>query len=136
MINIRLGMQKMSKELTSKKSKDKELESNTTVVKTPGMKLPKFTLTSFNGGPLKWTSFIETFDAAVDSQESLSAIEQFSYLTGDLEGPAADCVRCFSLTSKNYIEARKLLEERFGNTQVIISAHMNVLLKLPKLNNW
>ena len=30
---------------------------------------------------------------------------------------------------------KKLLEERFGNPQVIISAHMNVLLKLPKLNN-
>ena len=56
-------------------------------------------------------------------------------MTGHLEGPAAACERGFSLTSKNYIEARKLLEERFGNTQVIISAHMNVLLKLPKLNN-
>ena len=134
-MNIRLGIQKISKELKSKKSKDKELESNTTAVKTLGMKLPKFTLTAFNGDPLKWTSFIETFDAAVDSQESLSAIEKFSYLTGHLEGPSADCVRGFSLTSKNYIEARKLLEERFGNTQVIISAHMNVLLKLPKLNN-
>ena len=134
-MNIRLGIQKISKELKSKKSKDKELESNTTAVKTSGMKLPKFTLAAFNGDPLKWTSFIETFDAAVDSQESLSAIEKFSYLTGHLEGPSADCVRGFSLTSKNYIEARKLLEERFGNTQVIISAHMNVLLKLPKLNN-
>ena len=30
---------------------------------------------------------------------------------------------------------KKLLEERFGNPQIIISAHMNVLLKLPKLNN-
>ena len=99
------------------------------------MKLSKFTLTAFNENPLKWTSFIETFDATVDSQESLSAIEKFSYLTGHLEGPAADCVRGFSLTSENYVEARKLLEERFGNTQVIISAHMNVLLKLPKLNN-
>ena len=92
-------------------------------------------MTAFNGDPLKWTSFIETFDAAVDSQEILRAIETFSYLTGHLEGLAADCVLGFSLTSKNYIEARKLLEERFGNTQVIISAHMNVLLKLPKLNN-
>ena len=53
--------------------KDKELESNTTAVKVPGMKLPKFTLTAFNGDPLKRISFIETFDAAVDSQESLSA---------------------------------------------------------------
>ena len=42
-INIRLGIQKISKELKSKKSKGKELESNIPVVKTPGMKLPKVT---------------------------------------------------------------------------------------------
>ena len=91
-MNIRLGIQKTSKVLKSKKSKGKELESNTTAIKTPGMKLPKFTLAAFNGDPLKWTSFIETFDAAVDSQERLSAIEKFSFLTGHLEGPATDCV--------------------------------------------
>ena len=39
------------------------------------------------------------------------------------------------MTSKNYVEARKLLEERFRDTKVIISAHMIVLLKLPKINN-
>ena len=54
-MKTRLGIQKISKELTSKKSKDKELERNTTAVKTPGMKLPKCTLTAFNGDPLKWT---------------------------------------------------------------------------------
>ena len=91
-MNIRLGIQKTSKVLKSTKSKDKELESNTTAIKTPGMKLPKFTLAAFNGDPLRWTSFIETFDAAVDSQENLSVIEKFSYLTGHLEGPATDCV--------------------------------------------
>ena len=53
-MNIRLGIQKISKELKSKKAKDKELESNTAVVKTLGMKLPKFTLTGFNGDHLKW----------------------------------------------------------------------------------
>ena len=42
-INIRLGIQKISKELKPKKSKGKELESNIPVVKTPGMKLPKVT---------------------------------------------------------------------------------------------
>ena len=54
-MKTRRGIQKISKELKSKKSKDKELESNTTAVKTPGMKLPKCTLTAFNGDPLKWT---------------------------------------------------------------------------------
>ena len=87
------------------------------------------------GDPLTWTTFIETFTAAVDSQDSLTAIEKFTYLKGQLEGTAADCIQGFSLTIKNYEEAKQLLEERFGNPQVIISAHMNVLLKLPKLNN-
>ena len=56
-------------------------------------------------------------------------------MTGHLEGPAAECVRGFSLTSKNYIEAKKLLKDRFGNMQVIISAYIKILLKLSQLNN-
>ena len=56
-------------------------------------------------------------------------------MTEHLEGSAAECVRGFSLTSKNYIEAKKLLKDRFGNMQVIISAYINILLKLPQLNN-
>ena len=52
-MNIRLGIQKIWKDLKSKKLKDKNSESNTAVVKAPGMRLPKFTLTTFNGNPLK-----------------------------------------------------------------------------------
>ena len=57
----------------------------------------------------------------------LTAIEKFTYLKGQLEGSAADCIQGFSLTSKNYEEAKQILEERFGNPQIIISAHMNVV---------
>ena len=56
-------------------------------------------------------------------------------MTGHLEGPVAECVRGLSLTSKNYIEAKKLLKDRFGNMQVIISAYIKILLKLSQLNN-
>ena len=84
---------------------------------------------------MKWTAFIATFTAAVDSQDSLTEIEKFTYLKGQLEGPAAHCIQGFSLTSKNYEEAKQSLGERFGKSQVIISAHMKVLLKLSKLNN-
>ena len=55
---------------------------------------------------MKWTTFIEIFTTAVDSQDSLTAIEKFTYLKGQLEVPAADCVQGFSLTSKNYEEAK------------------------------
>ena len=84
---------------------------------------------------MKWTIFIETFTTAVNSQDPLSAIEIFTYLKGQSEGPSADCIQGISLTSKNYEEAKQLLEERFSNPQIIISADMNILLKLSKLNN-
>ena len=84
-----------------------------------------------NADPLKWATFIERFTAAVDSQDSLNVLEKSTYLKGQLEGQSADCVQ--GLTSKNYEEMKQLLQERFGNPLVIISAHMNVLLKLPKI---
>ena len=40
-----------------------------------------------------------------------------------------------SLTNDNYNEALNLLKNHFGNNQVIISAHMNTLVKLPSVNN-
>ena len=99
------------------------------------MKLPKFTLINFNGDPLKWTSFIETFDETVNLLDRLWMIEKFSYLARHLEGPAADRVWGSSLTSNNYVETRKLFQKRLRNSQVYISVHMNVLLKLTKLNS-
>ena len=107
---IRRTIQKISKELQSIKINDNLSNVNNTScaapVKAQGMQLPKFNLTSFNGDPLKWTIFIETFTAAVDWQNSLAAIEKITYLKGQLEGPAADCIQRFSLTSKNYEEAK------------------------------
>ena len=72
------------------------------------MKLTKFDLTSFTGGPLKWTAFT---DPAVDLQDSLTAVEKFTNLKRQLEESASDCIQGFSLTSKNYEEAKKVLEE-------------------------
>ena len=69
-------------------------------IKAQGMKLPKFSLTSFNGDPLKWAIFIAKFTAAVDSQDLLTAIEKVTYLKGQLKGLAADCIQGLNLTSK------------------------------------
>ena len=80
--------------------------NNTSYVAPVKAQRIKFNLTSFNGNPLKWTIFIEKFTAAVDSQDSLTAIEKFAYLKGQLEGPTADYIQGFSLSSKNYEEAK------------------------------
>ena len=108
--NIRRTIQKILKELQLIKINENLSNVNNTCcaasVKVQGMKLPKVSLTPFNGDPLKWTTFIETFTAIADSQDPLTAVEKFTYLKGQLEGPTADCIQGFSLTSKNYDEAK------------------------------
>ena len=84
--NIRRIIQKISKELQSIKTYNLLSNVNNTSSAAPvqaqEIKLTKFNLTSFNGDPLKWTTFIETYSAAVGSQDSLIAIEKFAYLKG------------------------------------------------------
>ena len=52
-----------------------------------------------------------------------------------VEGPAAVAIAGFSLTDENYETAFKLLEERFANPQIIVSSHVDALLKLEPVSN-
>ena len=49
---------------------------------------------------------------------------------------AERCMEGLTLTSINYEHALNILKERFGNKQVIISKHMNMLLNLEKGKSW
>ena len=79
---------------------------------------------------------LETFQAAVDSQEYLTGFEKFTYLKGQLDEHAASCVGGFSFRSRNYKEAMAFLRERFGNSQTNIRAFVKKIAKFtPKLNS-
>ena len=100
-----------------------------------GVKLPKISIQKFDGDIASWNSFIETFEAAVDSKDNLTSVEKFTYLKGYLSGSALQCIEGFPLSHDNYSEALKLLKERFGNIQVIISTHMNKLINLERVTS-
>ena len=68
-------------------------------------------------------------------KESLSDIDKFTYLSGLLTGSVSDCISELSLTVQNYKEAINILKERYANPQVIISAHMESLVKLPSVRD-
>ncbi|CAB3991676.1 TNF receptor-associated factor 3 [Paramuricea clavata] len=95
-------------------------------------KLPKLSLNKFSGNPVDWQAFWDSFDSAVGSNSSLSDVDKFNYLKSLLHGSAAETISGFSLTKENYCEAIKLLKERYGNKQVVISSQMDSLLKLPE----
>ena len=115
------------------KQNEEVSEIRTRKAEVTSIKLPKIQLKKFSGDPVEWKGFFDTFEAAVDKHEGLSEVEKFSYMKGLLEGKAASTVAGMSLSNENYKQAIQLLQERFGNTQVIISAHMDALLKIVEI---
>ena len=98
-------------------------------------KLPKLTLGRFSGEPTKWQSFWASFESAVHNNKAISSVDKFNYLKGLLEGIAASAIAGLTLTSENYEAAVDILRKRFANPQLLISSHMDVLLKLQASNS-
>ena len=73
---------------------------------------------------------LHSFKAAIHSSASLSNIDKFNYLRCYVTGDTLNTIEGLSLTDDNYIMALELLEDRYGNKQVIITAHTKNLLKL------
>ena len=74
--------------------------------------LPKLSLPNFNGDPLSWQTFWDSFVAAVDSSPVLSGVQKFTYLRAQLQGEAARAVAGFPLTDGNYLHSVKILKEK------------------------
>ena len=117
-LEVEKGKRIINNFLEENRPKDKESSISTSdslnVIrpKKPGVNLPKITIKKFSGNPIKWQQFYDTFKATIDSNEYLSDVEKFSYLTGLLEGQAYQSLEGFNVTKDNYKRALELLSER------------------------
>ena len=93
---------------------------------TPNRGIPKLMLPKFDGSPLEFQSFWDNFESTVHKNDMLDDIEKFNYLKCLLEGKASVVLQ--GLSSENYRSAIELLHRRFGNAQIIITAHMDALI--------
>ena len=109
------------------------VNSNSSVKVT--CKLPKLEIPSFSGDPLDWQGFWDQFDVSVNLNENVSDVDKFNYLLRFLKGKALSAVKGLSLSSENYGQALSLLKSRFGNPQVLISAHLDKLIKIKKVKS-
>ena len=139
-INIELAIKADSSEseddddIVSARSSSRASSSKKTKRLTQTVKLPKLVIKKFGGNHAEYQAFWDSFDSAIHSNETLSDIEKLNYLRSFLEGPAVATIAGLALTKDNYKVAVDLLRERYGNKQVIISSHMESLLKLPRVN--
>ena len=108
-------------------------EQQAQAVRAPSVirsKLPKLVLQKFKGDITNFRAFWECFESSVHKNLSLTTTDKFNYLLSLLEGNALHAVKGLAVTEDNYQAAIDILQERFGRTQQIISAHMDELLKL------
>ena len=94
------------------------------------VKLPKLSIETFDGSPLKFQSFLESFQNSVDSNENLSKNEKFLYLKGLLKGQAAKAIEGLTVSQENYESALEIIKSRFGKTKLLIATHVDALLKI------
>ena len=94
-------------------------------------RLPKLVLPWFNGNPLEWQSFWDSFRSAVHDNSSISDVQKFNYLRAQLRDGAERVIAGLPLTSANYAKSIQLLKERFAQPHQIINAHMEALLNSP-----
>ena len=97
------------------------------------VKLPKISLPRFNGNPVKWTSFWDSYQSAIHLNRDLSDADKFNYLQSLLDSSAFDAIAGLTLSSANYQQAIEILRKRFGNKQVIISKHMDTLMNMDAI---
>ena len=85
--------------------------------------LPKLNLPVFNGDPLKWLTFWDSFDVGVNSKPGLSEVDKFNYLKAQVTGETEHAIEGFPITSGNYARAIATLKERFGQPHKVANAH-------------
>ena len=92
--------------------------------------LPKLSLPTFDGNPLEWQIFWDSFSAAVDSHSNLTGVQKFNYLRTQLQGDVLCVISGFPLSNNNYSHSVELLKERFSQKHKLVEAHIDTLLKV------
>ena len=62
-----------------------------------------------------WTTFWDSFKAAIHENEDIPKVDKFNYLNSLLEGAVFRTIQGLTLTTANYDSAIALLHERFEN---------------------
>lgn len=99
------------------------------------LKLPALQIPKFNGNTTAWLDFWNQFEHSIQQNESINKIEKFVYLKSLLEYKALDAVSGFTLSEANYDNAIEILKQRFGRTDLVISAHVQKLLSIETVRN-
>ena len=131
---IYLSIQKldlMIDELNPSQPDDPPLNPNN-VSSNPKMNLPKLELPKFDGRPEYYLRFITQFESVID-KFNLSSFEKYTYLQGQLSGPAKELLNAIPVNEMKYSLAKNLLDKAYQSGSVQMFAVLDRLVNL-KMN--
>ena len=98
-------------------------------------KLPKLTLGQFNGDNIRWKTFWVLYSSTIHLNPKPSDIERFTYLHSLVTKTAKETINGLVLTLDNHAQAKAILQNRFGDEQLIIDIHMELLLGIETVSS-
>ena len=97
-------------------------------------KLPKLTITKFDGTYKDWPRFWGQFTETID-KTSVPPITKFSYLRELLDFKVKRTIEALPFTAEGYNRAKSILNERFGKESEIVKAYIKEILDLPSISS-
>ena len=86
-------------------------------------KLPKLTISKFNGKIEEWLSFWGKFSSEIDSS-NLAPLTKFGYLKELLEKHVRNDIGGLTFTEEGYENAKAILEAEYGQPTEILNSYV------------
>ena len=99
------------------------------------VKLPKLELKRFNGDPMKWLEYRESFQRNIHDNTGYSGVHKMSYLKACLDDPASTTIANLSIIGDNYRPAVETLKGKYGQSGLLEEAHMAALKATQGVSN-
>lgn len=96
-------------------------------------KLPKLSITQFDGKCANWLPFWNKFCAEIDGAD-LSSVTKFAYLNEFIQPKVRAVIDGLPLTVEGYERAKNILKGEYGKTSEIVNAYVQNILELPVVN--
>lgn len=91
------------------------------------LKLPRLTISKFNGDFMQWINFKALFEASVHNSDQYSESQKLQILLSHLEGVALALVDTIPISDNNYSVAYKLLCDKYDNVRSAANFHYSRL---------
>ncbi|KAK3730894.1 hypothetical protein QZH41_012605 [Actinostola sp. cb2023] len=124
-LELKFEYQKKGEELKQSKQGD---------ATTSYAKLPKLTITKFNGTFEEWLSFWNKFTVEIDSTD-LAPVTKFAYLKELVEPKVRANIDGLPFSTEGYERAKNILKSEYGKSSEIVNAYVSNIMELPTITS-